>query len=82
MGTHDGPALRVSGNPPTWRATLRDAAVVFDAPADRTLLASAEAAGLSLASSCRVGTCRTCMRRLVSGAVTYRMEWPGLLAEE
>jgi hypothetical protein len=22
------------------------------------------------------------MRRLVSGAVTYRMEWPGLLAEE
>ena len=33
-------------------------------------------------SSCRNGVCRTCICRLQSGRVTYRMEWPGLSAEE
>jgi len=55
---------------------------MFEAPADRTILASSEVAGLAQASSCRVGTCRSCMRRLVSGRVQYQIEWPGLLAEE
>jgi ferredoxin len=54
----------------------------FAAPPDRTLLQSAEAAGVTMLSSCRAGTCRTCMRRMVSGAVAYRIEWPGLLREE
>jgi ferredoxin len=54
----------------------------FAAPADRSLLASAEAAGLLADSSCRNGTCRTCLRRLGSGQVAYRIEWPGLSAEE
>ena len=26
--------------------------------------------------------CRTCIRRLASGQVAYRIEWPGLSAEE
>lgn len=54
----------------------------FDAPATLPLLLAAELAGLSLASSCRNGTCRTCICRLTSGRVEYRIEWPGLSAEE
>jgi ferredoxin len=54
----------------------------FAANADQTVLLSALAAGHALASSCRNGVCRTCICRLHSGRVTYRMEWPGLSAEE
>ncbi len=55
---------------------------VFVALASQPLLASAEQAGLDLPSSCRNGTCRTCMQRLEQGQVSYRIAWPGLLAEE
>ncbi len=46
------------------------------------LLQAAERAGLALASSCRNGTCRTCLCQLVSGQVLYRIAWPGLSAQE
>ena len=55
---------------------------VFRAADDAPLLISAQAAGLDLPSSCRNGTCRACMLHVAAGAVTYRIEWPGLLAEE
>jgi ferredoxin len=48
----------------------------------QTLLQAAEAAGLALPSLCRNGTCRECMCHAPSGRVQYRVEWPGLLAEE
>lgn len=54
----------------------------FEAPASLPLLKAAELAGLTPASSCRNGTCRACMCQLISGQVTYRIEWPGLSAEE
>ncbi len=54
----------------------------FDAWADRPLLQSLEEGGLQWPSSCRNGSCRTCLGRLVSGRVSYRIEWPGLTAEE
>jgi ferredoxin len=54
----------------------------FDAPASLSLLEAAAAAGIDLPRSCRNGTCRTCMCRLVSGSVSYRIEWPGLSREE
>ena len=54
----------------------------WQAAEQQTLLASAEAAGIELLSSCRNGTCRACLCRLVKGAVRYRIEWPGLSAEE
>ena len=54
----------------------------FAAPADRTLLQAAELAGIALPTSCRNGTCRTCLRPLLGGAVHYRIPWPGLLPEE
>ena len=54
----------------------------FDAPAGVPLLRAARAAGLILPSSCRNGTCRACICRLVSGRVRYAIEWPGLSADE
>lgn len=48
----------------------------------QSLLEAALAAGVLLPSSCRVGTCRTCRCRLTEGEVRYRVEWPGLSAEE
>lgn len=54
----------------------------FPCPASSTLLAAAAQADISLLSSCRNGTCRTCIRKLASGQVRYEIEWPGLSAEE
>lgn len=54
----------------------------FDSAPGQTLLRAADAAGIQLPSSCRNGTCRTCLRRLASGQVAYRIEWPGVSAEE
>lgn len=48
----------------------------------QSLLRAALAAGLRLPSSCRNGTCRACICKLVSGGIRYQVEWPGLLAEE
>ncbi len=54
----------------------------FDASGTHSLLASAQLADFRLPSSCRNGTCRTCICHLRSGRVSYRIEWPGLSAEE
>lgn len=48
----------------------------------QSLLEASLRGGVSLPSSCRNGTCRTCMCRLLAGEVRYRIDWPGLLAEE
>ena len=75
------PALReLPAN--VFQARLAPGAPVFEAPSDAPLLLAAERVGLALASSCRNGTCRTCIGQLVSGRVMYRIEWPGLSAEE
>ena len=68
--------------PATYQAVLQPSGRSFPAPADRTLLAAAADAGIVLASSCRNGTCRTCVRPLHSGIVHYAIPWPGLLPEE
>jgi ferredoxin len=64
------------------RARLEPSGRSFEAPAGCTLLAAAAAAGITLASSCRNGTCRACLAPLRAGRVEYRIEWPGLLPEE
>ncbi|MGA0609024.1 2Fe-2S iron-sulfur cluster-binding protein [Caldimonas sp. KR1-144] len=61
---------------------LEPSGLRFAAPVGLPLLAAARRAGIVLPSSCRNGTCRSCISRLVEGAVSYRIEWPGLLAEE
>jgi ferredoxin len=69
-------------SPHHFQVRLNPQAPPFVASADQTVLLSALAAGHELPSSCRNGVCRTCICRLHSGHVTYRMEWPGLSAEE
>ncbi len=54
----------------------------YDVEGDLSLLEAAEMSRVQLPSSCRNGTCRTCLCRLVSGEVTYSIEWPGLSAQE
>jgi ferredoxin len=68
-----------------FRACVYPGEFSFDAPPSMPLLQAAEQAGtddLRLDSSCRNGSCRTCICRLISGKVAYRIEWPGLSAEE
>lgn len=54
----------------------------FVARAGRSLFESARAAGIVLPTSCRNGTCRACLCRVLSGRVRHLIEWPGLSAEE
>ena len=54
----------------------------FDAWKNQTLLDSMEQGGLQWPSSCRSGSCRTCLSTLVSGEVRYEMPWPGITPEE
>jgi len=70
-----------TGAPPT-AAHIEPGGFRFETEAGRTLLQSAEAAGIELPSSCRNGTCRSCICRLLDGEVRYRIEWPGLSREE
>jgi ferredoxin len=49
---------------------------------DQPLLIALEMGGVDWPSSCRNGSCRTCIAQLSSGQVRYEMEWPGLSAEE
>ena len=49
---------------------------------EHSLLTSLEMGGLKWPSSCRSGTCRTCMGLMTAGQVRYEMAWPGLTAEE
>ncbi len=65
-----------------FTARVEPGEFMFEAPACLSLLEAAELAGLQLVSSCRNGTCRSCLCQLSSGKVTYRIEWPGLSFEE
>lgn len=70
---------------PVFIAKVAGSGPGFAAPASMPLLLAAEQAGrtdLKLESSCRNGTCRTCICLLVSGQVAYRIEWPGLSIDE
>ena len=48
----------------------------------QSLLEAAQTAGVRLPRSCRNGSCRACRCKLLQGQVSYRVDWPGLLAEE
>ena len=86
--------LNLSTDPSTDVSGVKDAVFIvhaepggwmFEAPAGTSLLQAAELAGqpgMALASSCRNGTCRTCICQLRSGQIGYRIEWPGLSLEE
>lgn len=71
-----------TGDAMHYLVTLVGTGRVFAAPPGQALLVSARAAGLVLPSSCRNGTCRECLCRMVDGRVSYAIEWPGLSPEE
>ena len=68
--------------PEGFRAVLQPSGRTFATHGGQTLLVAAQEAGIVLASSCRNGTCRACLRALHAGRVEYRIPWPGLLPEE
>lgn len=68
---------------PRWfTATLPQDGLQVDAPDNQPLLLSLEQGGANWMSSCRNGTCRTCIGQLLEGQVRYEVEWPGLSTEE
>lgn len=68
--------------PPFFTATALPEEQSCDAWADQPLLVSLELGGIDWPSSCRNGTCRTCLGQLLHGKVHYVIDWPGLSAEE
>jgi len=66
----------------TFRLHLADTGETFASAADATLLQTLLRAGVAWPASCRNGSCRACIGRLVQGRVRYAIEWPGLLPEE
>ncbi|KQW52394.1 hypothetical protein ASD88_04810 [Pelomonas sp. Root662] len=66
----------------TFLVTLQPGGETFTAAADQTLLLAGLAASIKLPWSCRTGTCRSCISRLVQGRIEHRIPWPGLSAEE
>lgn len=77
------PAFPADADRTVFKVRIEPGGRTFEAPATLALLQAAELAGLTLlASSCRNGTCRSCICQLSSGQVSYRIEWPGLSAEE
>jgi ferredoxin len=67
------PLLTVTIEPFGWQ---------FATDGTLALLEAARRAGFVLASSCRNGTCRACLCQLRSGEIGYRIEWPGVSADE
>jgi ferredoxin len=55
---------------------------LFPAGGQDTLLEAARHAGVILSSSCRNGACRACLCRLQDGEIAYRVQWPGVSADE
>lgn len=71
-----------SNNTETPILTLQPLGCSMPVAPGMSLLEAARAAGIRLRSSCRNGTCRACIAQLLEGRVRYRVEWPGLSADE
>ncbi len=54
----------------------------FETDGEASLLLAAARAGVVLPSSCRNGTCRTCLCQVQRGSARHLIEWPGLSREE
>jgi len=67
---------------PMFTARVLPANLQCDVENGMTLLQALEAGRIEMPSSCRNGTCRTCVCQLLQGSVRYEVEWPGLSTEE
>jgi len=72
----------MSDTKPPFSVRVAPLVRTLEAPDSLTVLEAAGFANLRLPRSCRNGTCRTCLCRLVSGTVSYTIEWPGVSREE
>lgn len=66
----------------TTTLRIEPGGVELPVAAGRSLLEAARDAGLRPPSLCRNGSCRECMAQLLEGQVRYRIDWPGLSAQE
>ncbi|WP_300651449.1 2Fe-2S iron-sulfur cluster binding domain-containing protein [Hydrogenophaga sp.] len=66
----------------TFRLQIDGRETDIAAHSDTSLFASMTRAGVAWPVSCRNGTCRTCIARLLQGQVRYEIPWPGLSPEE
>lgn len=65
-----------------WTLTVQPQNWLCEISEDLSLLEAALFDGVRIPNSCRNGTCRTCMCKLLSGKITYQIDWPGLSLEE
>jgi ferredoxin len=72
----------MSTSAPSFTVVIEPAGWTFRVAADVPIMQAAREAGFVLPSSCRNGTCRTCMCRLKEGQISYVIEWPGLSVDE
>ena len=73
---------RSAFTPDFYTAKLAPSGQQCDAWADQPLLHSLEAGSIHWPSSCRNGSCRSCLAQVEVGSVRYRIDWPGLTPEE
>ncbi|RDI25040.1 ferredoxin [Pseudacidovorax intermedius] len=66
----------------SYSVLIQPSGLRFNAEAGRSLLRAAEDVGVVLPSSCRNGTCRTCLCQVREGSVVHTIEWPGVTREE
>lgn len=66
----------------TFRIRAGGQAPDVEADGETSLFAAMARAGIAWPVSCRNGTCRTCIARVLKGQVRYDIPWPGLSAEE
>jgi len=60
----------------------RTGSLEFTADDQQSLMQCAQDFEINMPSSCRNGTCRTCISKCQSGDVRYDTLWPGLSLEE
>lgn len=67
---------------PAFTLQLQPLGLTLAIASGQSLLEAALAAGVKPRSSCRNGTCRECIARVLEGRVHHRIDWPGLSAQE
>jgi len=66
----------------TFAVQVEPAGLAFGAEPGESLVLAAQHAGIELPTSCRNGTCRTCLCQVRSGQARHLIDWPGVSAEE
>jgi ferredoxin len=66
----------------SFAVRVEPAGLQFEAEPGESLVWAAQHAGIELPTSCRNGTCRTCLCQIKSGQARHLIDWPGVSAEE